>query len=187
LESSRRKRIVAVALIGAALVSFALAGFSLAASSSAGQYKTGVFAKVYGFGEWITITLEWQTLLSLELPYVPTSAYYHVVCDGFVNTHNGELEIAIGVDSLTHDESTRRFYYGDLEPISREMLTGMHTERVYYLDPGQHAFYFLGRNTGGSGVPRVNYHTITVTVFTDGSLVELTGTAEGNVAPDGSS
>jgi len=182
LESGKRKRIVAVALIGAALASFAVAGFSLAASSSAGQYKTGGFAKVYGYGEWIRLEVvgEWHTLLSLSLPNVPINAYYHVVCDGWSNTHNGELKIAIGVDSTTEDESTRRFY----QHTDPNLLVGIHTERVYYLAAGRHTFYFIGSKVGGGGNPSINYHTITVTIFTDGSLVELAGTAESDIAPD---
>lgn len=175
-----RKKVVAVALIGIALASFAIAGFASALTSK-GAKQSGVFAKVYGSGAWIDLTTEWQTLLSITLPNIPMSVYYYVVCDGYaaLQEEGTEIEIAIGVDSATEDGSTLRFYgfywYG---------ATGIHTERLYYLGPGSHTFYFLGRKFT-AGAAAVNYHTITVIVFTDGSLIELSETAEVGVAPDG--
>jgi len=185
LESSRRKRIVAVALIGAALTSFAVAGFSLAASSSAGQYKTGVFAKVYDFGDWIYVdnTTYWEELISISLPNVPVNAYYYVVCDGYAAMQNSAcLWIAISVDGIPEgddDGTTSRFYrYPDMPSV----YTGIHTERLYYLDAGPHTFHFIAKlywvYPGGEAL--INYHTITVVVFTDGGLIELVKTSVGS-------
>lgn len=176
-----------MALVGIAVASLVMVGFASAVyrNAGAGKYQTGVFAKVYGRGDWIylgTIGAR-ETLLSLGLPSVPISAYYHVVCDGhaFIAGDGSELEIAIGVDSTITDPSTYR-YYQCYE--SMRVFTGVHTERVYYLDPGAHTFHFLGVLMDGSSVS-INYHTITATVFSDGSLIDLAETTEAGVTPDG--
>ena len=152
----------------------AVVSFAYALQTSAGTYQTGVFAKTYGSGTFIELSSSYQTLISMSLPNVPITAYYYVVCDGYANI-NGSPEFAIGVDSTAEDASTRRFYTN---------TTGIHTERVYKLGPGAHSFYFIGRMYMGQGSAKVNYHTITVTIFTDGSLTQLAGTADAGLGVD---
>jgi hypothetical protein len=148
-----------------------------------GTYQSGVFYKVYGYGSWIELSASWKTLMSISLPNIPVSAYYHVVCDGYAYINSSYVQIAMGADNATEDPSTRRFY-GEWEGIT---LTGIHTERVYNLGPGAHTFYFIGKiYSGYIADSRVNYHTITVTIFTDGSMLgELSETPDTTIVPDG--
>ena len=161
---------VAVLLVTIAVASVAVANYASALQAQGGITESAVFAEVYGYGSWMTLNGTFDTLLSVTTPNIPLSGYYHVVCDGYVSIEaSAQVEIAIGVNSPTEDASTRRFYktYGHV--TLDFLLTGIHTERVYYLGPGSHTFYFLGLSSGTS---RVNYHTITVTFFTHGGLTE---------------
>jgi hypothetical protein len=93
--------------------------------------------------------------------------YYHVVCDGYAFVSDSAAVIAIGVDSATIDGSTLRLY-----GASGVLQTGLHTERVYQLGAGSHTFQFRGTKQLNTGLVNVNYHTITVTVYTDGGLTD---------------
>jgi len=171
-----RNKVVVVALIGAVLASLAITVGYVSAPNP--MYASAIWSKSYGYGAWIEPT-GWTTLLSITLPSFP-SLYYHVSCDGYAYLQDGvELEIAIGVDSPTEDASTRRFYGVG------EMYTGLHTERVFKLGAGSHTFYFLATRYAGTGVPRINYMTITVTVYTDGGLTLLASTTEVGGPPNG--
>ena len=145
---------------------------------AAGTYQTGVFSKVYGTGGYILLYQApiWTIVASLKLPNVPVTAYYHVVCDGQAWAGN-EFEIAIGFDYLTYDSATRRLYTEDAQ--------GIHTERVYKLGPGAHTFHFKGRKNPTSGDVAIDYQIITVTVFTDGSVIDLSGSDEATAFEDG--
>ena len=112
---------------------------------------------------------------------MPSKFYYHVVCDGYAHISTDDTVIAIwtNADSTEIDWNTIRFY-------RRVEYTGIHTERVYYLGPGSHTFYFVGDRYWGTGEERINYYTITVTVYTDGQSTVAGGTVETGVDPTGS-
>ena len=174
--------IVVLTVVSAVGLTLAQRGPNIAA----GTYQCGVFSKSYGFGTWLYLSnTSWTTILSLSLPNVPISAYYHVVCDGHATVLNAMAEVAIGVDTTAEDTSTRRFYsYTD---IGWNMV-GIHTERVYHLAAGSHTFNFLGTILNGPvsyGYVSVNYHTITVTVFTDGSTATSTTAPSTSISADG--
>lgn len=168
MDNDRRKKVFALLLVGAVLASVAVANFASALNAQGGLTESAVFAKVYGFGNWIDLDGSVQTLLSITLPDIPMSGYYHVMADGYVLViDQAQASFALGVDSPTEDVSTRRSYQTSPNGIT----TGVHTERVYHLGPGAHTFYFLA--TCINGLATVNYHTITVTFYTYGSLTEL--------------
>ena len=175
-----RKGIIIVALIGIVLASLGVGAYAVT-SSYRGNYWSAVYSKSYGFGSTISLTSSWRTILSITLPSLPSGLYYHVVCDGYAAIGDSQIQIAIGVDSTTEDTSTRRFY-GSLDTT---ILTGLHTERLYQLGAGSHTFYFLGRKYSSYGYANTNYHTITVTVYTDGGLTSPTYSSTFDVNPDG--
>lgn len=166
-KQAKMSRIILVAVT---LVTLAFANFAVASTSSGtGTYRSMVFAKVNTGLKELEIEGSWEVLLSISLPDVPISAYYHVVCDGYsyINSSDG-IRVAISVDGNTYDERTFRAYWTF---TTEDGGTNIHTELLYYLDPGSHTFDFLGDRMGlGPGLCRVNFHSITVTVYSDGSL-----------------
>jgi hypothetical protein len=187
LEKSTRTKVLVGVMSAIVLTIFASSALARNIPSiTAGTYQTGIFSKSYGWGEWIYLNnASWTTLMSLSLPDVPINAYYHVVCDGYAGIQNAVITSAIGVDGPTEDTGTRRFYGSEV--TSGFMGTGIHTERTYYLGAGSHTFYFLGTiyNLGRGGYSDINYHTITVTIFTDGSATALTTTPQTSVSANG--
>jgi hypothetical protein len=173
---NRKTKIVGLAAVGiCVMIGVAFASMRV---QSAGTYQSGVFGKYYGSGSFIQLSTSWQTLISLSLPNIPVTVYYYVVCDGHAACNGDEIEIAIGVDGVTVDTSTRRFYDAT--------VTGIHTERLYSLGPGLHTFYFRARvYVDSTGVSSVNYHTITAAIFTDGSVISPAWVASPLGAPDG--
>lgn len=178
---NKRLRMLAVALMGIVITSLGAVGLASSLSNKAGTYQTGVFGVEYGFGEWklLNVTEVWTELLRIRLPDVPIGAFYYVLCDGHAWCDGGMLQIAIGVDAPVEDDSTRRFIH------SAELLdnpSNIHTERLYHLGPGAHTFYFLGKlyQASPGGYVNINYHSITVIIFTDGRLMELVESGEGS-------
>jgi hypothetical protein len=173
LERRTRIKVVAFALMALFLASVAVASFASASNSNtaAGTYLTFAMQKSYGYGPWINLLSGWTTLISITTPNVGYAAWYQVSCDGYANVYTGnEAEIAIGVDSTAETASTRRFY--EATGVSY-FETGLHTEKMFYLGAGTHTFYFLARRYTGTGTVTTNYHTITVTFFTDAYVSQM--------------
>ncbi|UCG45459.1 MAG: hypothetical protein JSV58_01370, partial [Candidatus Bathyarchaeota archaeon] len=104
MDNDRRKKVFALLLVGAVLASVAVASFASALNTQEVVTKSAVFAKVYGFGGWMDLDGSVQTLLSITLPSIPMSGYYHVVADGYVFVvDSAEASFALGVDSPTED------------------------------------------------------------------------------------
>jgi hypothetical protein len=173
LERNRRIKVVAVALI-TVLASVAIGGFAYASSNNAagtGTAQAYVWSKTESNFQTVTVRFSsFASILSVATFNVPISAYYHVVCDGYTFITGNVLGIAIGTDSLTPDLSTYRFY--GINGNSNQTYGGIHTEKVYYLPKGVHTFYFLATKFSGTGPDcGVAYLSMTVTLFTDGSIL----------------
>ncbi|UCC33676.1 MAG: hypothetical protein JSW53_01345 [Candidatus Bathyarchaeota archaeon] len=183
----KKKMLVAAAFAGIVVVSLLVGAY--AANTSAGKYQCGVFSVSYGWGTWVYLDdyPNWTTILSLSLPPIPIDAYYQVICDGYAGIDDCQIRIGIGVDAPIEDESTRRFY-GDSSNAEGFDGHGIHTDRVYFLEPGKHTFYFLGvitSTTDPEYYADLNYMTITVVVYTDGSVTQLNSMTESELSIDG--
>ncbi|UCE43989.1 MAG: hypothetical protein JSV57_00355 [Candidatus Bathyarchaeota archaeon] len=160
-----------------------------AANTSAGRYQVEVFSVSYGWGDWIYLDdyPNYTTILRLTLPNIPVDAYYHVTCDGYAGVQDCMIIIAIGVDAPIEDPSTRRLY-GDYDNVEGFQGYGIHTDRVYHLNPGSYTFGFLAAILDSSDpgyYADTNYMTVTVVVYTDGSVTQLNPMTEGELSIDG--
>jgi hypothetical protein len=178
MEKIHVKTAVIIALIATVFGSLVVPSLVTARTGIMVQTASAVFSKVNGI-YWVPLSTKWDPVMSIDLPFIGSSLYYKVECDGYLYLCNSTCGFAIGVDSPEVDPSTYRFYgYPNIEH-----LTGIHTERVYYLGPGAHSFYFLGRIIG-LGVAydaECCYISLTVTVFTHGSLEEPVAEFEADV------
>lgn len=120
------------------------------------------------YSPWTGALTGWQTIVTATLPSM-AAGYYKVELDAHSWQTNSRLGIGIGVDSASADATTTRYYDSNVGGDT-EVLTGVHTQEVFYLPAGSHTFYFRAGNVAGAGEVQLQNSHITVTFFPTGSI-----------------
>jgi hypothetical protein len=180
MEKIHVKTAVIIALIATVLGSLVAPSLVTAQTGIMAGTASGVFSKIHGDDPVLLSTLM-EPIMSINLPFIGQSLYYKVECDGYLSSGEAVCRFAIGADSPNEDPYTWR-YYGDTG-VDTHTNMGIHTERVYRLGPGAHSFHFLGMIYGEGVYPHalVNRMSLTVTVYTHGSLEEPVAEFEADI------
>ncbi len=157
-------------------------------TASAEKNQSAAYGRSYGYGTWVSLTTTLQPIYSLTISVPKDNVKVYVDCDGYVCMNYGvNTKFAIGIDSVTEDQGTRRFY--GLDDISAtHQYSGVHISKVYVMNKGSHTIYFLG-SLFNSGSASVNYMSISALMFETGAITPYVneGVTEGNngIAEDG--
>jgi hypothetical protein len=172
MEKIQVKTAVIIALLATVFGSLVVSSIVTARTGIMAGTSSAVFSKAHGT-DWVYLSFgDLLPIMEIELPYIGSWLYYKVECDGYLISDTALCAFAIAKDIPSYaDASTFRFY-GDVTKYG--YATGIHTERVYYLGPADHSFYFLGSILMIGPEPEAvcNYMSITVTVYTHGNLEE---------------